>query len=149
MVDWLSASNSVQSSATTISGRGPTTNGTQEAKRFQTSTPVLEKNRSTCVSAARTGAGGLPVSGAHSARGFQLLPDPDVVGSVRSPLPTLQGERASGGAAGRSADRSRPPTRGCRGGHGSGPSTSGRAGGSGPWASGRARGRGRAGSPRG
>src|SRR3989304_899066 len=49
MVDWLSASNSVQSSATTISGRGPTTNGTQEAKRFQTSTPVLEKNRSTCL----------------------------------------------------------------------------------------------------
>src|SRR6266516_7969604 len=43
MVDWLSASNSVQSSATMISGRGPTTKGTQEAKSVQTALPVLEK----------------------------------------------------------------------------------------------------------
>src|SRR6266511_1765590 len=51
MVEWSSGSKSVQSSATTTSGRLPMTNGTQEAKSFQTSTPVLEKNRSTCLTA--------------------------------------------------------------------------------------------------
>ena len=48
IVDWLSWSKSVQSSATTISGRAPRTKGTQFAKSPQTSTPVFEKSRSTC-----------------------------------------------------------------------------------------------------
>src|SRR6266542_3567022 len=51
MVEWSSGSKSVQSSATTTSGRLPLTNGTQDANSFHTSTPVLEKNRSTCLTA--------------------------------------------------------------------------------------------------
>src|SRR5271165_6053719 len=48
-VAWLSASKSVQSIATTISRRTPTTSRTHEANKSQGTTPALLSNRSTCL----------------------------------------------------------------------------------------------------
>ena len=48
-VDWLSASKSVQSIATTISRRAPTTSRIHEPNKSQGTTPALLSNRSTCL----------------------------------------------------------------------------------------------------
>ena len=48
-VDWLSASKSVQSIATTISRRSPTNSRTHEANKSQGTTPALLSKRSTCL----------------------------------------------------------------------------------------------------
>src|ERR1019366_2249825 len=49
IVACLSPSNSVQSSATTISLRSPTTKRTHESNRRHSCTPVLLRSRSTCL----------------------------------------------------------------------------------------------------
>src|SRR5215210_9546167 len=51
IVAWLSASNSVQSIATVMLGRWPTTKGTQWRSRASTSIPWLDSRRSTCLTA--------------------------------------------------------------------------------------------------
>src|ERR1700712_3051118 len=51
IVAWPSASNSVQSIATVMRGRWPTTKGTQWRSRASTSIPWLDSRRSTCLTA--------------------------------------------------------------------------------------------------